>query len=55
MLLAVGAGWLAWREPDYDRVQVRSLPDLERQLESLRTRLRIPGMSAAIAESQRVV
>jgi CubicO group peptidase (beta-lactamase class C family) len=36
-------------------VEVRSLQDLEGQLESLRARLRIPGMSAAIAEADRVV
>ncbi|HZI79922.1 MAG TPA: serine hydrolase domain-containing protein [Vicinamibacterales bacterium] len=61
--LAVGAlaaiataatGWLS-REPDFGRVPVRSLQDLERELESLRARLRITGMSAAIGEDNRVV
>ena len=54
-LLAVGAVWLTWREPDYARVSVGSLPDAERELESLRARSRIPGMSAAIAEGDRVI
>src|SRR4029453_6303526 len=55
MILAVAAGWLTWREPNFSRVPVTSLQDLERELESLRTHLRIPGMSAAIAEGDRVV
>jgi CubicO group peptidase (beta-lactamase class C family) len=46
---------LAVREPDFARIQVSSLSDLERELEGLRKRLRIPGMSAAIAEGDRVV
>jgi len=54
-VLAAAAAWLAWQEPDYGRVQVRSLQDLEQQLESLRTDLRIPGMSAAVGEGDRVV
>ena len=54
-LLAVVAVWLTWREPDYARVSVGSLPDAERELESLRARSRIPGMSAAIAEGDRVI
>jgi CubicO group peptidase (beta-lactamase class C family) len=55
ILVAIAAGWLIWREPDYGRVTVGSLPDLEQQLASLRTRLRIPGMSAAIADDDRIV
>lgn len=55
MLVAGAAGWLAWREPDYGRVPVRSLHDLERELESVRVRLGIPGMSAAIADGGRLV
>jgi len=55
MMLAATAAWFAWQEPDYGRVQVRSLEDLEQQLESLRTHLRIPGMSAAVGEGDRVV
>src|SRR5688572_30731269 len=54
-MLAAAAAWFAWQEPDYGRVQVRSLEDLEQQLESLRTHLRIPGMSAAVGEGDRVV
>ena len=48
-------GWLAWREPDYVLVPVESLQELESELESLRTRLRIPGMSAAVAQGERIV
>jgi CubicO group peptidase (beta-lactamase class C family) len=54
-ILAIAAAWLTWREPDYRRVPVRSLGELERELESLRVRSRIPGMSAAIAEGGRVI
>jgi len=54
-LLAVATGWFAFREPDYRRVPVRSLRGLEQQLESLRIRLEIPGISAAIAEGDRVI
>ena len=54
-MLAAAAAWFAWQEPDYGRVQVRSLEDLEQQLESLRTHLRIPGMSAAVGDGDRVV
>lgn len=43
------AGWSAFRAPDVSRISVRSVGELERELESLRVRLRIPGMSAAIA------
>ena len=43
------------REPDYSKVAVSAVADLERELESLRERLGIPGMSAAIAERDRVV
>lgn len=55
MFLAVAAGWLGWREPDYRRRPVRSLQDLERELESLRVRAAIPGMSAAIADDGRII
>lgn len=54
LLLAV-LGWLAIREPDFGRVRVESLADLETELEALRQRLGIPGMSAAIGERERVV
>src|SRR5262245_25528869 len=54
IVVAIAAGWLTWREPDYSRLPVPSLPDFERELESLRAPLRIPGMSAAIAEGDRV-
>src|SRR5688572_33222720 len=54
-MLAAAAAWFAWQEPDYGRVQVRSLEDLEQQLESLRTHLRILGRSAAVGEGGRVV
>jgi CubicO group peptidase (beta-lactamase class C family) len=47
--------WWATREPDFDRVRVETLSDLERELEALRLQLRIPGMSAAVAEGERIV
>ena len=60
LTLAIGAlaALLAWwllREPDFERIPIGTLSALEQQLESLRARLRIPGMSAAIAEDGRVV
>ena len=55
VVAAVGiAAWFAVREKDFRQVPVGSLADLERELESLRSRLRIPGMSAAIAEGERI-
>ena len=48
-------GWLALRERDLARVPVESLKTLEHELESLRSRLRIPGMSAAIAEGTNII
>ncbi|MGH9147762.1 MAG: serine hydrolase domain-containing protein [Vicinamibacterales bacterium] len=56
LVLALGlVVFVAVREPDFARIQVSSLSDLERELEGLRRRLRIPGMSAAIAEGDHVV
>src|SRR6266540_2680668 len=43
------------KEPDLDQVQVTTVADLERQLESLRERLGIPGLSAAIGERGHVI
>jgi CubicO group peptidase (beta-lactamase class C family) len=58
-LCLVGAlgflGWYAVTEPNLEQVSITSVADLERQLEALRRRLRIPGMSAAIAENDRIV
>jgi CubicO group peptidase (beta-lactamase class C family) len=55
VVVALGfAGWFAVRAKDFRQVPVESLADLERELESLRSRLRIPGMSAAIAEGDRI-
>lgn len=48
-------GWLVFREPDFDQIRVATLEDLEREMEGLRASLRIPGMSAAIADNERVV
>jgi CubicO group peptidase (beta-lactamase class C family) len=49
-------GWAAaTREPDLRAAPVRSFADLERELETLRVRLRIPGMSAAIADGDTVI
>lgn len=42
-------------EPDVARIPVRTIADLERELDALRYRLRIPGMSAAIANRDRIV
>jgi CubicO group peptidase (beta-lactamase class C family) len=47
--------WLLVREPDVARIPVRTLADLETELEALRQRLRIPGMSAAIAQRDTIV
>jgi CubicO group peptidase (beta-lactamase class C family) len=60
LTVAIGAlaALLAWwllRKPDFERIPIDTLSALEQQLESLRARLRIPGMSAAIAEDGRVV
>jgi CubicO group peptidase (beta-lactamase class C family) len=46
--------WFAFKEPDWSTRRVASLDDLQHELESLRVRLRIPGMSAAVAEGGRV-
>ena len=54
VLVAVSA-WYAVREPDLALVRVETLSDLERELEALRVRLRIPGMSVAVAEGERIV
>ena len=48
-------GWLTFGEPKFDEIRVDTFEDLEREMEVLRVSLRIPGMSAAIAENQRVV
>jgi CubicO group peptidase (beta-lactamase class C family) len=48
-------GSVVLREPDVNRIPVDTLADLEAELEALRARLRIPGMSAAIAEGGRVM
>ena len=54
-VLVVVSAWFAVREPDFERVRVETLSDLERKLEALRLRLRIPGMSAAVAEGEGIV
>jgi CubicO group peptidase (beta-lactamase class C family) len=52
----VVAALVLWnREPDYSKRHLESTADLVRELESLRVRLRIPGMSAAIADANGVV
>jgi CubicO group peptidase (beta-lactamase class C family) len=55
VIVAALAGWRALRERDLSRVRVQSLDALERELESLRSRNRIPGMSAVIAEDGRII
>lgn len=54
LVVIVGVGLVRGRSMS-DPVQVETLVDLERELESLRSRLRIPGMSAAIADGDRIV
>jgi CubicO group peptidase (beta-lactamase class C family) len=50
------AGTLLWSlEPDYATMEVATAADLERELDALRERLDIPGMSAAIAEGDRII
>lgn len=49
------AACFAFREPDLSQIRVGSLGELERELESMRSRLRIPGMSAVIAEGERII
>jgi CubicO group peptidase (beta-lactamase class C family) len=51
----IGLGWLLMAEPDVARIPVRTIADLERELDALRYRLRIPGMSAAIATRDMIV
>lgn len=53
--VVVGLPVFANQEPDYSKVQVSTVADLERELERLQARLGIPGMSAAIAVGSRVV
>jgi CubicO group peptidase (beta-lactamase class C family) len=48
-------GWHVFGERDFSRARVANLAVLERELEALRVNLRIPGMSAAVAENKRVV
>ena len=55
VILAAVTGWVVLREPDLSRIPIRSLEELERELDSLRARAGIPGMSAAIAEGDRIV
>jgi CubicO group peptidase (beta-lactamase class C family) len=55
LTLTLLLGWLAFREPDFSRTRIDNLEDLESELAALRATLRIPGMSAAIAEGERVV
>lgn len=53
--LAAVMGWFFFREPDLSRIPVRSPEELERELDAMRARAGIPGMSAAIAEGDRIV
>jgi CubicO group peptidase (beta-lactamase class C family) len=55
LTLGLVLGWFLFREPDYTKTPVDSFEDVEREFEALRINLRIPGMSAAIAENHRVV
>jgi CubicO group peptidase (beta-lactamase class C family) len=42
-------------EPDLDQIRVATVSDLEREIESLRERLGIPGLSAAIGERGHII
>ena len=53
--LAIGSAVFLFREPDVSLLRVDTLVDLDRELEILRIRLRIPGMSAAIADNGQIV
>ena len=55
VLTLILLGPLTFGEPEFDQIRVDTFEDLEREMEVLRVSLRIPGMSAAIAENQRVV
>lgn len=57
MLSLVGAAgwWFGTMAPDLARVRIDTLLELERELEAMRVRLGIPGMSAAIAEGHDMV
>jgi CubicO group peptidase (beta-lactamase class C family) len=55
-IVTVVAGLLLWSpEPDYSRIEVATASDLGRELDALRQRLNIPGMSAAIAEGNQII
>lgn len=50
------AAWaVAWREPDPWQARIATTAELARELDAWRARLRIPGMSAAVAEGDRVI
>jgi len=55
LTLILLVSWLAFRERDFSQTRVDTLGDLDRELAALRVSLRIPGMSAAIAEREQVV
>jgi CubicO group peptidase (beta-lactamase class C family) len=55
LALMVLISWFTFEKADPVRVQVETLRGLETELERLRERARIPGMSAAIAENDRVL
>jgi CubicO group peptidase (beta-lactamase class C family) len=55
MVVMILAGWLILSEKQFGRVQVESLTTLEQELETLREHLRVPGMSAAVADGERIV
>src|SRR5882762_4100134 len=55
LAVVLGLVLLRGRESDYSKVHVSTTRDLERELERLRESLRIPGLSAAIADRDRIV
>lgn len=55
LLAIIVVAWFAFREPEWTALPVASLEQLDQQLEVLRSELRIPGMSVAIAEADRII
>jgi len=53
--VAIVSAWAAFTDRLSPVGPIESLQALEQELESLRTQLRIPGMSAAIAENDRIL
>jgi CubicO group peptidase (beta-lactamase class C family) len=55
IIVMIVPGWLIFSEKKFSRVHVESLTTLEQELETLRAHLRVPGMSAVIADGERII